>query len=371
MTHIRIEQNNIPENVTGATIESLYNTVKDMNLSDVKLSGNLQVQVASQKAVSYLNGEISEGVKRFPNLNITAQKLYIDFEDPVVEQALVAWNANTSNHWDSSGSHTGDGIGVTVDQAADIKYLWDSQSNSGPFKDNTQIETFNEMPFFTGLSTNTSHNWRIFANSSIREVDLRGTTVIQMAMFENCTNLQSIGSMANVTYIGEFVFRNCNNLHIDVNLPNLTYIDATSFWNSGITSISNLGNITSVKNWQNDGSFSSCTSLKTIDLHTSTSLQTIERCGFKNATSCETIHLPNSITTLGDYAFENATSLKWIKIDATTPPTITNTTFNKASTTFKIYVPDSAVSDYKSSTWSSFSSRIFPISQFVTDFPNG
>lgn len=369
MTHLRIEQNSIPENVTGATIKSLYNTVKDMNLSDVQLSGNLQTQVASQKAVTYLNGEISEGVKRFPNLNITAQKLYIDFEDPAVEQAIVAWNANTDYHWDSSGSHTGDGIGVTVDQAADIRHLsWNSAY--GPFKDNTQIETFNEMPFFTSLSTNTNDNWRLFANSSIREVDLRGITVMQTAMFENCTNLQSVGSMANVTYIGGVVFRNCNNLHIDVNLPNLTYIDATSFWTSGITSISSLGQITTVKSHGNDGSFSSCTSLKTIDLHTTTSLQTIERCGFKNTTSCETIHLPNSITTLGDYAFENATSLRWIKIDATTPPTITSATFSRASNTFKIYVPDSAVSDYKSSTWSDFSSRIFPISQFATDFPN-
>lgn len=371
MIHLRIEQNNIPENVSGTTIQFIYNTVKDMNLSDVKLSGNLQVQVASQKAVSYLNGEISEGVKRFPNLNITAQKLYIDFEDPVVEQALVAWNANTSNHWDSSGSHTGDGIGVTVDQAADIKYLWDSRSNSGPLKDNTQIETFNEMPFFTSLSTNTSDNWRLFANSSIREVDLRGITAIQTAMFEDCTNLQSVGSMANVTYIDAYAFRNCNNLHIDVNLPSLTNINETSFLSSGIISISNLGSITSVKTRANNGTFSNCTSLKTIDLHTTTSLQTIERCGFKNVTSCETIHLPNSITTLGDYAFENATSLKWIKIDATTPPTITSTTFSKANSTFKIYVPDSVVSNYKSSSWSSFSSRIFGMSQFATDFPNG
>ena len=371
MTHLKVEQNNIPENVTGATIKSLYNTVKDMNLSDVQLSGNLQVQTASQKAVSYLNGEISEGVKRFPNLNITAQKLYIDFEDPVVEQAIVAWNANTDNHWDSSGSHTGDGIGVTVDQAADIKRLTNYSNEYGPFKDNTQIETFNEMPFFTGLSTDTSHNWRVFANSSIREVDLRGTTVIQTAMFQNCINLQSVGSMANVTYIDGWAFMDCSNLHIDVNLPSLTDIGSNSFQSSGITSISNLGQLTSVKNYGNDGTFSSCGSLKTIDLHTTTNLQTIERCGFKGVTSCETIHLPNSITTIGPYAFQNATSLKWIKIDAATPPTITSETFVNASSTFKIYVPDSSVSDYKSSSWSSFSSRIFPISQFATDFPNG
>lgn len=371
MTHLRIEQNNIPENVTGAIIKSLYNKVKDINLSNVQLSGNLQVSVASEKAVNYLNGEISEGVKRFPNLNITAQKLYIDFEDPAVEQAIVAWNANTDNHWDSSGAHTGDGVGVTVDQAADIKWLTNYSNEYGPFKDNSQIKTFNELPYFTNLSADAGYNWRIFANSSIQEVELRGITVVWKAMFENCINLQSVGSMANVTYIDDLAFRNCSNLHIDINVPNLTDIGTNSFWDSGITSISNLGNITSVKNFQNYGTFSGCTKLKTIDLHTTTKLQTIERCGFLGATSCETIHLPNSITTLGPYAFQNATSLRWMKIDAATPPTITSETFVNASSTFKIYVPDSSVSDYKSSSWSSFSSRIFGISQFATDFPNG
>lgn len=215
------------------------------------------------------------------------------------------------------------------------------------------------------------NNWRMFARSSIREVNLQGLTVLQTAMFERCANLQTVGSMVNVTNIGGLVFYNCFNLHIDVNMPNLLDIDSTSFWNSGITSISNLGSITSIKNYANDGSFSGCPSLKTIDLHTTTSLQTIERCGFKGATACETIHLPSSITTLGDFAFQNTSSLRWMKIDAVTPPTITEYTFHGANSSFKIYVPDSSVSTYKSSSWSDFSNRIFGISQFATDFPNG
>lgn len=365
MTHLKVEQNNTAiEQVDGGVIKKLYQLAFSGNLdASSNLVGRLHATATYQEYVNFLT-------QQFQDLYISADKYYIHFEDPAVEAAIVSWNTNTNYHWDQSGGHTGDGIGITADQAADIKFFTDN-GTSGPFKDNSQIDTFNELPYFTRLWSDTGSNWRMFSGSSIREVNLQGLTVLQTAMFENCANLQTVGSMANVTNIGGLVFYNCFNLHIDVNMPNLLDINSTSFHNSGITSISNLGSITSIKNWGNDGSFSGCPSLRTIDLHTTTSLQTIERCAFKGATACETIHLPNSITTLGDFAFENASSLRWIKIDATTPPTITTTTFNKASNTFKIYVPDSSVSDYKSSTWSSFSSRIFPISQFATDFPNG
>lgn len=363
MIHLRIEQNNIQENVSSSVITKLYKESQNNLDNTSNLQGNLHTTATYQEYIDFLT-------QKFPDLYINADKYYIHFEDPAVEAAIVSWNANTEYHWDQSGGHTGDGIGITADQAADIKYLWNSYSNSGPFKDNTQIETFNELPYFTRIWSNIDNNWRMFSGSSIREVNLQGLTVLQTAMFENCANLQTVGSMANVTYIGGVVFYNCFNLHIDVNMPNLLNIETTSFWNSGITSISNLGSITSIKNYGNDGSFSGCPSLKTIDLHTTTNLQTIERCAFKGATACETIHLPSSITTLGDFAFQNTSSLRWIKIDAATPPTITEYTFYGANSSFKIYVPDSSVSDYKSSTWSSFSNRIFGISQFSTDFPN-
>ena len=370
MTHLKIEQNNIPENVTRAVIKSLYDNVKNMDLSNVQLSGNLQVPAASEKAVNYLNGEVSEGIKRFPNLNVTAQKLYIDFEDPIVEALLVSLNTDATKHY--SSGHVGDGIGITIEQAADIKMLSGTGVSADPFYNNSQIETFNELPYFTRLQTNSSSmNRNMFSGSSIREVDLRGITYVFPGMFYNCSNLQSIGNTDSVQYVNDTAFSKCSNLKIDINMPSLVNIYSKAFYYSGITSISNLGSITTIKNTQNDGVFSECHDLKKIDLHTTTQLETIERCGFKNCFACETIHFPSSISTIADYAFENATSLRWIKIDAETAPTITNATFNKANSSFKIYVPDSVVDDYKSSTWSNFSSRIFPISQFVTDFPNG
>lgn len=382
MTHLRIEQNNIPETVNGATIKSLYNTIKDMNLSNVQLSGNLQTSTASEKAVNYLNGEVSTGVKRFPNLNITAQKLYIDFEDPVVEALVVATNA--AQGWHKNSALVGDGIGITKAEAADIKSFSDMYTQS-PFNGNNQIKKFNEFVYFTGLIFDNGYsrdnNTRLFQNSSIEEIDLSNLTTVGMETFQNCANLTKIGNTDKITYLGDYTFYGCTNLHVDVNFPSLETLGknpssangSMTFSNAGIVSITSLGNIKIIPSFNNynAGAFANCTSLINIDLHTTTQLEQINRCAFANCTACETVHLPSSITSIADYAFQRATSLRWIKIDATTPPTITTATFTNANTTFKIYVPDATVSDYKSSTWSNFSSRIFPISQFATDFPNG
>ena len=65
--------------------------------------------------------------------------------------------------------------------------------------------------------------------------------------------------------------------------------------------------------------------------------------------------------------FTSCSRLRWVVIYATTVPAIMTTTFPSGT---KIYVPDEAVDSYKAaSNWSSIASRIFPMSQFLTDFP--
>lgn len=57
-----------------------------------------------------------------------------------------------------------------------------------------------------------------------------------------------------------------------------------------------------------------------------------------------------------------------------TPPTLGANCFINTNSSFRIYVPDDGtgaiVQDYKAATnWSSYASRIFPISQLATDNP--
>ena len=77
--------------------------------------------------------------------------------------------------------------------------------------------------------------------------------------------------------------------------------------------------------------------------------------------------IPAKMSKLGgNYAFGNRAgsgSVTELIIKRSTPPTVS--IMGQFPSTTKIYVPDEAVSTYKStSPWSSYASRIYPISQY-------
>ena len=71
--------------------------------------------------------------------------------------------------------------------------------------------------------------------------------------------------------------------------------------------------------------------------------------------------IPDSVTNMS-YTFNGCTSLKEVTFLRTTPPRYNNTLYG-CSKLETIYVPDSAVSAYKTATgWSAFASKIKPLS---------
>jgi hypothetical protein len=67
-----------------------------------------------------------------------------------------------------------------------------------------------------------------------------------------------------------------------------------------------------------------------------------------------TITIPASVTSIGKYAFWGYNSVASIKCLSTTPPSISETTFNVYSTS-RIYVPEGCINAYKShSGWSKY-----------------
>ena len=101
--------------------------------------------------------------------------------------------------------------------------------------------------------------------------------------------------------------------------------------------------------------FANCTNLARITLNTS--LTTIGIYAFGNCSSLKTITIPSSVTTIRGSAFYLCKILSTIYCTPTTPPTgLDNYTFE---TTYKIYVPLSAVSSYKyRESWSKYASQI-------------
>ena len=220
--------------------------------------------------------------------------------------------------------------------------------------------------------------------SSLAEITLpAGVTSIGPYAFRNCTSLAEITLPASLTSIGDYAFRNCTSL-AGITLP-------ASLTSIGDGAFNGCKSLTSVVNFENTqltrviyGAFSGCTLLAGITLpDTLTSIydRAFEVCSslteitlpagvtsignyaFNGCTSLAGITLPASLTSIGGGAFNGCKSLQYIRIEATTPPTLSNT--DAIPPTIRaIYVPDASVEAYQAATnWSSFASKIKGISE--------
>ena len=201
--------------------------------------------------------------------------------------------------------------------------------------------------------------------------------------FRNCTSLAGITLPASLTSIGDGAFNGCKSLTSVVNFENtqltrviygafsgctllagITLPDTlTSIYDrafevcSSLTEITLPAGVTSIGNY----AFNGCTSLAGITLPAS--LTSIGDYAFRNCTSLAGITLPDTLTSIGGGAFNGCKSLQYIRIEATTPPTLSNT--DAIPPTIRaIYVPDASVEAYQAATnWSSFASKIKGISE--------
>lgn len=209
-----------------------------------------------------------------------------------------------------------------------------------------------------------------FHGTALTSVDLSSCTSIGNYAFYNCTSLANITlSQQNITSIGDHAFTRCP-ISIELNLTSLTgIIDSGAFYNTGITKIKSLGNITRISSQtgsEEHRAFGKCTSLTEVDLST-TPIESIGISSFAGCTSLITVKLPSTLTSISEWAFNTAADTiqnRTYYIYATTPPTITNknclTTGNSnVDLPVAIYVPYGCGQTYKTaSVWSQFESVI-------------
>lgn len=292
MTHLRVEQNTITENVTSNVIHKLYETAKviidneelnEVEESQVSLRGNLQVPKAYGDEVDWLEA-------KFPNLhiNVTGSR-YIKFKDNQVLNVLLA-------------NGIGDGTGVTEADVVSVTNLntW--------FKDNTSITSFDELQKFTGL------------------------TEIAPDAFSGCTNLGSISFPSTVTMIRGNAFENCKNINIDFSKTNIATVGGNAFKDSSGT-ITNLQNVSKFETY----AFLNCTALQTLELKEDvylgmapfvgcTELQSVIINGnisfqnlnyarmFEGCTSLTSVTIKKPILELGASTFVNCSSLETLDL---------------------------------------------------------
>ena len=234
----------------------------------------------------------------------------ITFVDSAVKAICVAnWDTNSDGE-------------LSYAEAAAVTSL------SG-FADNVTITSFNELQFFTGI------------------------TSIGRWAFSGCTGLTSITIPNSVTSIGWYAFQNCSSL-TSITLPDgLTSIEESAFCDcSSLTSITLPDGLTSI----GLSVFANCSSLPSITLPDG--LTSIVTCAFNNCSNLTSIYnIPDGLTSIGSNAFNNCSSLSFIHFSSTTP----NVTYAWGNTP-TLFVPDVAVDAYKTA-WTSFVSQIVPESK--------
>ena len=343
ITHLNLNQTTSSIEVVSSTIiDKLYELAKT-NLDETSnVQGNLQVVHAYEDAVTYL-------LNKFPNLQINVTGgAYIRFADNAVATICA-------KNW-------GDGIGTSLVQASIVNTL------NNKFSGNTNIISFNEFSKFINVKILLANEFQYC--SKLTTIDLSNITTIGGSVFEGCTALTSILNINDaITALPSFAFAACKNLsamHIPVSCTTLG--DQTFKNDAKLAVIDSLANIVSIGNY----CFSGCTSITTLDF--SNALKTIGDSAFKEC-GFTTITIPSTVTSIGGSAFEQNNvyaSTRWAKCLAVTPPADCDRFTFTSKATYKIYVPDDSVDAYKAATnWSTYISRIFSLTQFAIDFPNG
>ena len=213
------------------------------------------------------------------------------------------------------------------------------------FKGNTEITSFDELQYFTGL------------------------TGIGSDAFNGCTGLTGIVLPNSVTNIGSDAFSGCSSLTSIVIPESVTTIGEDAFWQTGLSSITIPNNVISIGkriiahsrvssiiveegNAKYD-SRENCNAI--IETETNTlivgcsntfipnTVTTIGESAFERCTGLVNMDIPSAVTSIGKSAFYNCTSLTGVTI----PNTITSIGDNMFSYCYKlasVNIPNSVTS---------------------------
>ena len=262
----------------------------------------------------------------------------------------------------------------------------------GPFYDNPNVDRFNELQYFTGLTEIGDHAFKGCANLNAITLPPTITSIGNYAFgysVDNlgypvpCSSLQSIvippsvtsiGYYAfsrsgltevilppSVTSIGTLAFGDCDNLEY-VYLPaSVTSIEGNAFTGTSIWTIEvdqenpvydSRGGCNAIIQTDINKLITGCKSTVIPD-----DVVSIGVSAFENATGLTTINLPSSVESIGEYAFANCSGLTTIYAERPLPPTIYGNTFlNMVHSNVTVNVLCGALSDYKNAEiWSGLS----------------
>ena len=220
----------------------------------------------------------------------------------IVELGIIFADTNVKSvcvqNWDTDG----DGE-LSAAEAAAVTDLGQA------FNDNTNIASFAELKYFTGL------------------------TSIGSSAFSGCSGLTSVTIPSSVTSIGNSAFNGCSGL-TSVTIPSSVASIGESAFNgcSSLTSITIPNSVISI----GSGAFHGCSGLTEVSIPNS--VTSIGSSAFSGCSGLTSVTIPNSVTSIGDDAFSDCSSLSLVKVEMNTPLSINDGAFtNRVNAT--LYVP--------------------------------
>ena len=291
----------------------------------------------------------------------------IIFADAAVKALCV-------ENWDTNG----DGE-LSEDEAAAVTDI------GTVFQNNTQITSFDEISYFTGLTSIASQAFN--GCTGLTSITIpENITSIGMGAFKDCTGLTK-AEFASIEDLCSMVFEdyganplvNAHHLYIngeeitELVIPNsVTTIGTFAFRGcSSLTSATIPNNVTEI----GDGIFSDCTALASVSLPENLTkisvgmfygcknlasiiipegVISIGRNAFYGCSSLTSLTIPEGVTSIGSSAFNGCSSLTSVYVKMETPPAIKSTVFsNRANAT--LYVPYGCSEAYEATAyWNEF-----------------
>lgn len=264
------------------------------------------------------------------DLTVTGEYVvqYIVFADAAVESLCLA-------NWDTDS----DGK-LSMVEAAAVTDL------GRVFNNNSKIKTFDELQFFTGLTTISTGTF--FGCANLEYARFPNTIqTIQLGVFANCSSLKSLTIPNSVTSFDAGGNGGCQKLaEIVVEVGNRMY-DSRDNCNAVIQKNNNtlvFGCMNTVipNSVKEIGSsaFNGCYGLKKIEIPESVSK--INSAAFMKCIAAAEVNLPNSLTYIDNYAFERCESVTSLKI----PDSVTyigNHSFEECLALKEIELPNSVI----------------------------
>lgn len=230
-------------------------------------------------------------MRRRAMLSALEKEEYIVFADPLVEQICAT-------NW-------GDGVGLKPSQAARVTSIGTT------FKDNTGITSFNELQYFTSVTTLVNSAFT-GCNNLTSLVLPPNLSVIGSGLCYACTALTSVTcDSPNAIRVNQGAFSGCTNLS-NIQFPNSPGLTIWRFAFMGVAITSIDFKIASIAGYQ---AFQKCTSLTTVNLSSSTLTTTFSPDMISNGTfigcnNLRTVILPSTCVNVGNGSFSGCTSLQ-------------------------------------------------------------